>query len=81
MKKSFRLTNKEELCRLHEKECSESLNAAFKAVDKWLANYAREEIREETLKTWGALRLNCNVRYDERGKTWRPITKNVPKAI
>lgn len=81
MRKPTRKLSKEELCRLYEKECSESLNAAFKAVDKWLANYAREEIREETLKAWGALRLNCNVRYDERGKTWRSITKNVPKAI
>lgn len=81
MRKTTRKLSKEELCRLHEKECLESLNTAIKAVDKWLANYAREEIRKESLKTWGALRKNRNMRYDERGKTWRPIIKNVPKTI
>lgn len=81
MRKTAQKLSKEELYRLHEKECLESLNTAIKAVDKWLANYAREYIREESLKAWGALRETRNVRYDERGKTWRPITKNAPMAI
>lgn len=81
MRKTTRKTEQKELCRLHEKECLESLNTAIKAVDKWLANYAREEIRKESLKTWGALRKNRNMRYDERGKTWRPIIKNALTAI
>lgn len=81
MRKHTRKLSKEERYRLYEKEWLERLNAAIKAVDKLLADHAREEIRKESLKTWGALRLNRNVRYDERGKTWRPITKNVPTAI
>ena len=49
--------------------------------DRMNAYFTREYIRKESLKAWGALRLNRNVRYDERGKTWRPITKNALTAI
>lgn len=49
--------------------------------DSMNAYFTREYIRKESLKAWGALRLNRNVRYDERGKTWRPITKNALTAI
>lgn len=81
MRKHTRKLSKEERCRLYEKEWLERLDAAIKAVDKLLADHAREDIRKESLKAWGALRLNRNVRYDERGKTWRPITKNAVTAI
>lgn len=49
--------------------------------DSMKSYFIREYIRKESLKAWGALRENRNVRYDERGKTWRPITKNVLTAI
>ena len=81
MMKHFWLTNKEAVERFRVKKYFEALDEFSQSLDRLNAYLAPEYIRKETLKAWGALRENRNVCYDERGKTWRPTTKKVPKTI
>lgn len=81
MKNNHWRTNKDALEPYRLKEFADAWTEYVNSREGMMTYLTREYIREESLKAWGALRLNCNVRYDERGKTWRPITKNVPTAI